>query len=85
MSKYICHRESREQFNHIGESLGMSGDSAIYYAKSIGKRRCYRQGYPNLESKGLKLFEFKTEAKAQQLCDHTNNMHNDNFKPLLVD
>lgn len=62
----------------------MSGDSAIYYAKSIGKRRCYRQGYPTPTDKGLKLFEFKTKEKAQELCDHTNELHNDTFKPLVI-
>ena len=46
MVKYICLAPSKEQFNVNGESLGMSGERALYYAKSVGKHRIYRSMYP---------------------------------------
>lgn len=85
--KYICIAPSKEEFNIKGESLGMSGERALYYSKDVGKHRVYRQSYPikpfylrgedcNAE---MKLFEFKDKNKAQKLCDEINEVFNDNF------
>ncbi len=64
--EYICVNEKR--------------DTALYYSKSLGKRRIYRQAYPlkpfyfNGEdiTKGLKLYKYKRKSNAQKLCDDIN-------------
>ena len=66
--------------------------SALYYLKSLGRRRIYRQSYP-LEpyifkgediNKGLKLFTYKKKENAQKLCDDINSRTGQNFKPVLL-
>lgn len=88
--KYICIAPSKEQFNINGESLGMSGERALYYSSQIGKHRVYRSSYP-LEpyifrgkdiNKDLKLFKFNDIKKAQALCDEINEAYNDDFSVL---
>ena len=85
--KYICIAPSKEQFNVNGESLGMSGERALYYSESVGKHRVYRQSYP-LEpyywglkdiNEDMKLFEFKNKEKAQKLCNEINEVYGDDF------
>lgn len=87
MVKYICLSPSKEQFNVNGESLGMSGERALYYAKSVGKHRIYRSTYP-LEPyifKGkninddLELLYFNTSIEAQRICDEINDVYGDDF------
>ena len=36
---YICVEKSKEIFNVNGESLGQSGDNALYYLKDLGRKR----------------------------------------------
>ena len=88
MSNYICVAPSKEQFNISGESLGMSGERALYYAKSIGKRRVYRSSLP-LEpyyfngvdiNADLKLFRFNSFKRARALCHEVNEHYGDDFK-----
>lgn len=62
----------------------MSGERAIYYAKSVGKHRLYRSGYPVPDQNGLILFEFKDIEKAFRMCDDTNDIFNDDFKPIEI-
>lgn len=95
MVKYICLAPSKEQFNIKGESLGMSGERALYYATDIGKHRIYRSCYPiepyifkgeNINEK-LELLYFNTSIEAQRLCDEINSVYNDDFivKEVNVD
>lgn len=87
MIKYICWSPSREHFNIDGESLGMSGERALYYAKSIGKHRIYRSFYP-LEpeifngkdiNQDLELLIFNTSIQAERLCTEINDVYVDDF------
>lgn len=87
MIKYICWSPSKEQFNINGESLGMSSERALYYAKSIGKHRIYRSSYP-LEpeifngkdiNQDLELLVFNTSIEAERLCTEINDVYNDDF------
>lgn len=95
MVKYICLAPSKEQFNIKDESLGMSGERALYYATDIGKHRIYRSGYPlepyifkgkNINEK-LELLYFNTSIEAQRLCDEINSVYGDDFivKEVNVD
>lgn len=87
MIKYFCLAPSKEIFDVSGNSLGMQGERALYYSKSVGNHRTYRSSYP-LESyifkgkninKDLDLLVFNTSKEAQQLCDEVNNVYRDNF------
>lgn len=85
--KYVCVAPSKELFNIKGESLGMSGERALYYSESVGEHRVYRQAYPikpyYWEFKNLNedmiLFEFDSKEEAQKLCDEINEAYGDNF------
>lgn len=81
---YICIQKSKEVFDVNGKSLGQSGDNALYYATSIGRRRIYRQSYPIPKFKGLKLFTYKKKEKAQELCDYINQFDNNNYEIMEV-
>ena len=90
---YICVEKSKEVFNVKGESLGQSGDNALYYLKSLGRKRIYRQKYP-IEpfifngkdiNKGLRLFTYKSKKKAQELCDYTNEKFGSNYKVVEME
>lgn len=95
MVKYICLSPSKEQFNVIGKSLGMSGERALYYSTNIGKHRIYRSCYPlepyifNDEdiNEALELLYFNTPIEAQKLCDEINRIYCDDFivKEVNVD
>lgn len=76
--QFICFAKGVEQFNHYNESCGIGEDRAIYYSKSIGKRRLYRSGYP-IPTKGLTLLTFDSEEKAIACCKNTNEQFNDTF------
>ena len=76
---YFCWQASKEEFNCKGESLGMSDELAIYYDKTIGRRRNYRQTYPIPMYKGLVLKTFKNKNNAQELCDYTNKEFGNSF------
>lgn len=85
MSKeYICIAPSKEQFNILGESLGMSGKRALYYHTDIGRTRIYRSKYPKALcfNKKLKLLKYKSLKYAQKICDLINTNYGDNFKPF---
>lgn len=86
--EYICVAPSKEQFNINGESLGMSGERALYYSKELGKHRIYRSQLP-LEpyyfngtdiNANLRLFRFNSYWRALKLCHIINNAYGDNFK-----
>ncbi len=89
---FICVEKSKEQFNVNGESLGQSGDNALYYLKELGRKRIYRQKYPlkpfifNRKdiNKGLKLFTYKSKKKAQELCDYTNEKFGSNYQVIEI-
>lgn len=85
---FICKAPSKEQFDVYGKSLGMSGERALYYAKSLGKHRIYRSSYP-LEpyhfngkdiNADLKLFRFTSYIRALKLCHEVNSHYGDDFK-----
>ena len=40
---FICIQKSKEEFDAEGNSLGQSGDNALYYLRELGTRRIYRQ------------------------------------------
>lgn len=89
---YICKAPSKEQFSVSGKSLGMSGERALYYSKSVGKHRIYRSSYP-LEpyyfngkdiNKDLKLFRFNSFRRARILCHMINKHYGDDFKVVEV-
>ena len=85
MSKYICVQKSKEEFDIKGESLGQSGDIAIYYSRDIGRRRCYRQSYPVPNYKGMRLMTYKNKKNAQKLCDFTNDTFGMKFEVMEID
>lgn len=89
---YICVEKSKEVFNAKGESMGQNGDNALYYLKSLGRKRIYRQKYP-IEpfifngkdiNKGLRLFTYKRKKKAQELCDYTNEEFGSNYQVIEI-
>lgn len=90
---YICVEKSKEIFNVNGESLGESGDNALYFLKDLGRKRIYRQTYPlkpynfngqNI-NKGLRLFTYKSKKKAQELCDYTNEKFGSNYQVMEIE
>lgn len=76
--RFICVAPSKEQFNVDNESLGMSGERAIYYSPLIGRRRLYRQPLGDAQN-GMMLLTYATEKRAQEVCDSTNFHFNDEF------
>lgn len=83
MAKYICFSPAKEEFDFKGNSLGMGHARALYYATVIGKRRVYRSAYPVPSDKKFRLFEYKTERGAIDLCKEINEAYNDNFSPMI--
>lgn len=65
---------------------------ALYYLKSLHRRRVYRQAYPKesfiFESKDinkdLELFKYKDIRRAQKLCDNINSQQDIIFEPVEV-
>lgn len=84
MSKFIITAEPIEQFNCKKESLGMSEKLAVFYSPQVGRKRYYRNSYPTPNIKGLKLLSFKTEKKAQEVCDRTNEISQATYKVEAV-
>lgn len=72
---YIIVRPEIEEFNYLGQSLGMSAKLAVFFSPSIGRKRFYRQNISH-PSKGLKTLTFKTEKGAQRVCDRVNDASN---------
>ncbi len=68
MQKFIC--------------IAKAGNRALYYSTKVGKDRVYRSGYPIADNKNFKLFEYRTEEKANALCHIINLAYNDNFHPF---
>lgn len=68
---YICYEKSDY------------GNNALFYVPSIGRKRIYRNSFKRPE-KGLKILKFKNIDNALKLCDHTNSVHNSNYKPKLI-
>ncbi len=85
MKKYICIAPDREEFNIYGKSLGMRGERALYYLKSLHRHRIYRNSYPVPNDKDFKLFEYKNKNRAQALCDEINQVYNDNFSVVEIE
>ena len=81
---YICLQRSKEVFNVYGNSLGQSGDSALYYSTEIGRRRIYRQTYPIPMYKKLRLLTYKNKKNAQKVCDYINKLFNDNYEVVEI-
>lgn len=87
MIKYMCLAPDKEVFDVKGNSLGMQGERALYYAKDVGKHRVYRSAYPlqpymfNGEdiNKNLELFIFNNSIEAQRLCTEINDVYGDDF------
>ena len=71
MSRYICVNKEK--------------DTALYYEKSIGRNRIYRQSYPISLYKNLKLWDFKSLKGAQKLCDNINSRQGVIFEPMEVE
>jgi len=73
--------------------LNEEKDTALYYLKTLHRRRIYRQSYP-IEpyifngkdiNKDLRLFEYKIEKNAQKLCDDINSKQSTKFIPVWVE
>lgn len=58
--------------------------NALYYLKSIGRRRIYRQTYPIPQFKNLELFTYKNKGNAQKICDYVNEQTGSNYKAKEV-
>lgn len=82
---YICIADEKEEFNYFGQSLGIREKRALYYDKSIGRRRVYRNSYPKPDYTGLKLFEYKTKCRAEALCKKINEAYGDNFEVVEIE
>jgi len=83
--KYICHSAAKEQFDYKGISLGMGNERALYYSKSIGKRRVYRSSYPTPPANPVNdfvLFDFDDQDEAISFCNGVNIAYKDDFEPL---
>ena len=73
--------------------LNKEKDTALYYLKTLHRHRIYRQSYPLKPyifngkdiNKDLKLFEYKTEKKAQELCDDINSKQGTIFEPVWIE
>ena len=73
--------------------LNKERDIALYYLKTLHRKRVYRQEYPlkpymfNGEdiNKNLRLFEYKSKNTAQKLCDDINSKQSTKFEPVLVE
>jgi len=76
---YIVTSKDKEVFNVNGDSLGMRGERALYYSKSLGRHRIYRREYPNTD-KSFVLFKYKSKVRARDLCDQINEAYNDDFE-----
>ena len=78
MNKYICISDSKEQFDINNESLGQSGERALYYSNTLHRKRIYRQSFPSSQ-KDMKLFAYKSKKRSQELCDEVNDAYGDDF------
>ena len=89
---YICVEKKKKIFREDRKILEQSEINALYYLKSLGRKRIYRQSYPLKPfifqgkdiNKGLKLFTYKNKNKAQQLCDLTNKKFGTNYQVIEV-
>lgn len=72
--------------------LNKEKDIALYYLKTLHRKRIYRQSYPlepyifNREdiNRNLKLFKFKRIKTAQSLCDFINSRCITKFEPVEI-
>lgn len=58
------------------------GEIAIY--KATDMPRLYRLDYPG-KHKGVKILSYKTQKRAQEVCDHTEKIGNGRFITTLID
>lgn len=73
--------------------LNKEKNVALYYLKTLHRRRIYRQEYPlkpyifNGEdiNKNLRLFEYKIKNNAQKICDEINSRLDTDFEPVWVE
>lgn len=73
--------------------LNKEKNVALYYLKTLHRRRVYRQEYPlkpyifNGEdiNKNLRLFEYKIKNNAQKICDEINSRLDTDFEPIWVE
>jgi len=72
--------------------LNKEKDIALYYLKTLHRKRIYRQSYP-LEpyifkgkdiNRGLELFKYKNIKNAQNLCDDINSKQSIIFEPVEI-
>lgn len=76
---YICVSEDKVAKNFKDEIIGTTGKRALFYTPSIGRRKIYRRGF-NEQSKKFKYLEFKSQEKAQEMCEDINETYGDDFK-----
>lgn len=73
--------------------LNKEKNVALYYLKTLHRRRIYRQEYPlkpyifNGEdiNKNLRLFEYKIKNNAQKICDEINSRLDTDFESTWVE
>lgn len=88
MVKYMCLAPDKEGFDINGNSLGMQGERALYYAKDVGKHRIYRSFYPIKPymfngkdiNKNLELLYFNNSIEVQRVCTEINDAYGGNFE-----
>lgn len=73
--------------------LNKEKNIALYYLKTLHRRRVYRQEYPLKPyiingkdiNKNLRLFEYKIKSNAQKICDEINSRLDTDFEPTWVE
>lgn len=75
---YIVTSEPKDNYNIKNEFIGVTPKRALFYLKSIGKHRIYRD-YFDVQDKDKVMFRFKTEEEALDLCNEINSVYNDTF------
>lgn len=79
---YIITSEPKLELDFLGKSAVKGDKRAIFYCKSIGRRRFYRQSMRNPQ-KGMALLIFKRKSRAEEVCFVVNNVWKENFKVEL--
>lgn len=73
--------------------LNKEKDIALYYLKTLHRKRIYRQSYPLKPyifngkdiNKDLELFKYKDIKNAQKLCKDINSKQSTIFEPVEVE
>lgn len=83
--KYICVAPSCEILDITGNKIDETGMRALYYEKTLHRKRIYRSGFPCPFNPNFTLFSYKDKKRAQSLCDYTNIMLKENFQVVEDD